>query len=170
MNNKEIDTCKSGKLLGLNIPSSGFVTHIRKTINKRNGILTNLKRFRNLTPKIKATLVKTLLIPGITYGSIPIVMALRTHKIKMQTILNKALRSIHCNEEEYINTAELHLKYNIAPINITNHHKALKTWEAINPCENDRYNRLVTDYTNTHSLFPKTSTTINMELPEPIIT
>ena len=88
----------------------------------------------------------------------------------MQTINNKALRFIHCNEEEYFNTAELHLKYNIAPINITNHHKALKTWETINTCENDQYNRLVTDYTNTHSWFPKTSTIINMELPEAIIT
>lgn len=56
VNDKEIDTCKSGKLLGLNLTSNGFVTHIRKNTNKGKGILSNLRRFSNLTPKIKATL------------------------------------------------------------------------------------------------------------------
>ena len=74
--------CKKGKLLGLKITSNGFVTHIRQTINKGNGVQSNLKRFRNLTPKIKTILVKTLLVPVITYSAIPIVMAFKTQKKK----------------------------------------------------------------------------------------
>lgn len=43
VNDKEIETCKKGKLLGLKITSNGFVTHIRQTINKGNGVLSNLE-------------------------------------------------------------------------------------------------------------------------------
>ncbi len=60
---KEIETIMSGKLLGLNISTTEFVGHISRTIKKGNGILTQLTRFTNLTPKMKTILVKKLLIP-----------------------------------------------------------------------------------------------------------
>ncbi len=53
-------------------------------------------------------------------------MASLTQKRKMQTVLNKALRFIHCNEQDQLNTEELHIKYNIAPLNISNYYKAQK--------------------------------------------
>ncbi len=71
VNGKKIETCTSGKRLGLTITSTGFVSHVRKSINKGKGILTQLKRFRNLSPKMKTTLVKTLLIPVMEYPLIP---------------------------------------------------------------------------------------------------
>ncbi len=117
LNGKEIETCKEGKFLGLNITTHGLVSHIRKTINKGNGILSQLRRFGNLTSKIKAMLVKTLLIPVITYP--PICMASPSQKRKMQTILNEALRFIRCNEQDQLNSSELHIEYNITPLNIT---------------------------------------------------
>ncbi len=66
VNWKEIETCKNGKLLGLNIGSTGFTGHITKTINKGRGILSQLRRFSTLTPTLKTTLIKTLLIPVLT--------------------------------------------------------------------------------------------------------
>ncbi len=78
VNGKEIDTCTKGKFLGLNLTSTGFVSHIKKTINKGNGILSQLKRFSNFTSKMKTTLIKTLLIPVMEYPPIPICMASRT--------------------------------------------------------------------------------------------
>lgn len=67
VNGKKIETSKSSKLLGLNISITGFVGHISTTIKKKgNGILTQLRRFSNLTPKMKI-LVKTLLIPVMEY-------------------------------------------------------------------------------------------------------
>ncbi len=110
INGKEIETSRKGKLLDLNISTHGFVTHITRNINKGKGILSQLKRFSGLTPIIKTTLVKTLLIPVITDPSIPLCMASKTHKKKMQTILNKALRFIHCNEQQQLNTTDLHVK------------------------------------------------------------
>ncbi len=40
VNGKEIEKSSSSKLLGLSISSTGFVSHISKTINKGNGILS----------------------------------------------------------------------------------------------------------------------------------
>ena len=154
----------------MNITSHGFVPHIRKTINKGNGILTQLRRFSNLTPKIKTTLIKTLLIPVITYPSIPICMASKSQQRKMQTILNKAVRFIHCNEQEQLNTQDLHIKYNITPLNIINYHKAINTWETIKISENQQYNLLTTPHNITHSWYPKSSKIITMEPPQAILT
>lgn len=54
-------------------------------------------------------------------------MASRTQNRKMQTVLNKAVRFIHCNEQDQLYTEELHMKYNIAPLNIPNFYKAQKS-------------------------------------------
>ena len=170
VNGKEIDTCKNGKLLGLNITSTGFNGHISKTINKGKGILSQLRRFNNLTPKMKTTLVKTLLIPVMEYPSIPICMASKTQKRKMQTILNKAVRFIHCNEDEQLNTEQLHYKYNITPLNISNYNKALKTWETIRTSEFERYEELTLNRDKSHRWFPKCSNIVNMATPQAIIT
>ncbi len=170
VNGKEIETTTAGKLLGLNITSSGFVGHIRKTINKGYGILSQLKRFSNLTPKIKTTLVKTLLIPVMTYPPIPLCMASPTQKRRMQIVLNKALRFIHCNEDEQLNTSELHIKYNITPLNICNYNKAVNIWETIKISENEQYEELTGLRNKIHTWFPKSSEIIRMEIPQAIIT
>lgn len=170
VNGKEIETSTAGKLLGLNITSSGFVGHIRQTINKGYGILSQLRRFSNLTPKIKTTLVKTLLIPVMTYPPIPLCMASPTQKRQMQIVLNKALRFIHCNEDEQLNTSELHIKYNITPLNICNYNKAVNIWETIKISENEQYEELTGLRNKIHTWFPKSSEIIRMEIPQAIIT
>ncbi len=88
----------------------------------------------------------------------------------MQTVLNKALRFIHCNEQDPLNTEELHIKYNIAPLNISNYYKAQKVWETIRISENDQYNEMVIPQNNAHKWFPKSSDIIGMEPPQAIIT
>ncbi len=88
VSNKEIETSKSGKPLGLNISITGLVGHISRRIKKGNGILTQLRRFSSLSAKMKTTLIKTLLIPVMEYPPIPLCMASRSQKRKMQTVLN----------------------------------------------------------------------------------
>ncbi len=170
VNGTEIETTNNGKLLGLNISLTGFVCHITKTIKKGNGILTQLRRFRNLTPKMKSILVKTLLVPVLEYPPIPICMASNTQKRKMQIILNKAVRFIHCNESEELNTMELHQKYNITPLNISTYYKAQRIWATIQASEPEQYEMLVTPRPNTHTWFPKSSDIVSLEPPQAIIT
>ncbi len=97
-------------------------------------------------------------------------MASRTQKRNMQIVLNKALRFVHCNESEELNTSELHIKYNITPLNISIYQKAIKIWETIKTSEIQQYNNLITPHDKIHSWFPKTSIIITMEPPERIIT
>ncbi len=105
-----------------------------------------------------------------TYPSIPICTASQTQKRKMQTVQNKALSFIHCYEQEPLTAFELHIKYNIAPLNIANYYKAQNTWETIKISENIKYEELVTQHNNTHTWFPKSSNVIKMETPQAIIT
>ena len=104
------------------------------------------------------------------YPSIPICMASQTQKRKMQTVLNKALRFIHCNEQEQLNTFDLHIKYKITPLNISNYYKAQNIWETIKTSENQQYAELITPKNNSHACFPKRSNIIEMEPPQAIIT
>ncbi len=170
VNGKEIETSTSGKLLGLSISYTGFVSHICKTITKGNGILSQIRRFSKLTPKMKTMLVKTLLILVMEYPPVPICMASKTQKSKMQTILNKALRFIHCNEEHQLNSEEIHMKYNITPLGISNYEKSLKIWETLRISEPEQYENLVTPHNNSHGWFPKSSTMISTEPPQAVIT
>ncbi len=96
---------------------------------------------------------------------------LKTHPPKkMQTILNKAVRFIHCNEDEQLNTEQLHLKYDITPLNISNYNKALKTWETIRTSEFEKYEELTLNRDKSHTWFPKCSNIVNMATPQAIIT
>ncbi len=97
-------------------------------------------------------------------------MASKTQKIKLQSVLNKAVRFIHCNENDQMITEQQHVKYNITPLNISIYYKSLKIWETIRTTENVLYEELVTERNNIHSWFPKSSTIINAEGPQAIIT
>ncbi len=53
INGNEHNTSKEGKLLRLRIQTTGIVGHSTNTKNKANAVLTKLRRFTNLTPRIK---------------------------------------------------------------------------------------------------------------------
>ncbi len=52
INGKNIDNIKDGKLLGLKLEVTGLTSHITDKIKKGMGILSKLRRFNNLTPKL----------------------------------------------------------------------------------------------------------------------
>ncbi len=62
------------------------------------------------------------------------------------------------------------MKYNITPLNISNHYTAQRTWETIGVSENEQFKQLVTERDNNHTWFPKSSTVITMGEPQAIIT
>ena len=170
VNDKEMDTCKEGKFLELKLRNTVFIGQYNDVKNKGTAVLTNLKRFRNLSPKVKATLVKTLLIPILEYPPVPICAASLTQKRNMQIVINKALKFINCNEDNEFTVDVLHTLYNITPLNISIHEKAKKTWEAVRVTEPEHYNTLTTTYEREHAWFPKSSKIINENTPEAIIT
>ena len=78
----------------------------------------------------------------------------KTQNKKIQTVINKALKFINCNECYELNTQELHIKCNITPLNLANYYKTQKKWKIIKKTyESEKYDELVTPYNNTHKWF-----------------
>ena len=71
-----------------------------------------------------------------------------------------------------MNTEQLHIKYNIIPLNISIHCKAQQTWETIRMSGNAQYEDLIIgrNKKNTRGSLRALSTIINMEEPQLIIT
>ncbi len=67
VNGRDINTCTEGKFLGLKLQTRGIVGHATEKLSKGKGIISGLRRFDQLTPKLKATLIKTLFIPVLEY-------------------------------------------------------------------------------------------------------
>ena len=139
----DIGHTMGGTLLGLKIQANKLNGHIIEKKNKGNNILTKLKRFTNLTPDIKATLIKTLLLPVLEYPSIPICNITKNQFLILQTVLNKALKFINQNDTVRLNIIkDLHKRYNIVPINVLSHNKAKYIWETISELDEDIFNKL----------------------------
>ena len=171
INNKIINYTKEGTLLGLKLQTNGITGHIADRVNRGNSTLTNLKRFSKLPPPLKATLIKTLLIPIIEYPPIPICGASKTQILKLQRIQNKALRFINHNDIERIDTAKgLHERYKFLPVNISLNQKARKIWETLRGTDEETYNNLMRPIEANHNWFPRTSTLVNNNIPDPMYT
>ena len=112
VNGKWINSWKEGKVLGLKLQSTGIIGHANAIKNKGNGVLSALRRFGNLTPKLEATLVRTQLIPILDYPPIPLSSVSKTQKQAVQVVINKALRFINNNDENRGKMEDLHNKYN----------------------------------------------------------
>ena len=171
INNNLIRHTMEGTLLGLKMKSNGFNGHILERVKRGKGILIQLKRFSKLTPSIKVTLVKTLLIPVLEYPPIPMCSATKTQLLKLQRVQNRALKFINNNDTERIDTIkELHEKYNFLPINISLYNKALKIWQTLEATEEDTYQKLHRQIEGNHTWFPRTSQIVNINTPEPLYT
>ena len=72
VNEKKFNTRKEGKLLGLKLQSTRIIGRVSYRIQKGKGIISKLRRVSYLSPKIKATLIKTLLIAVLEYPPIPL--------------------------------------------------------------------------------------------------
>ncbi len=57
VNGRELDNSKQGKVLGSTIQTNGIIGHVSNIKNKGKVVLAKLRRFINLTPKLKLTLI-----------------------------------------------------------------------------------------------------------------
>ncbi len=62
VNGRKLNKSNEAKVLGLKIQSNGIIGHTANNINKVNAVMAKLRRFVNVTPKLKLTLVKSLLL------------------------------------------------------------------------------------------------------------
>ncbi len=171
VNGKNLNTSKEGRFLGLKLQKTGLVGHVTDKVKKGKAVITNLTRFRNLTTKLKTTLIKTLLLPVIEYPPVPLCAISKTQKKNFQKVINRGLRFVHYNETEILTIEQLHKLYNITPFNISIHNKAHKVWERVKSIEEEEnFEELVRERAKKHSWYPKTSIAYNLPPPAPIYT
>ncbi len=76
----DLENSKEGKMLVLTIQTNGIIGHVYKVKNKGNAVMANIRRFIDLTPKLKLMLIKTLLLPITQYPVIPLCTTSLTQK------------------------------------------------------------------------------------------
>ncbi len=157
-------------MLGLKLQNTGFTGHIFDEINRTCAALIKLYRFASLTPKIKTTLVKTLLLPILEYPPVPLACASKTQQLKMQRALNKSLRFIFRHDNRQLTLEQMHELTSIKPINISLHNKATRIWETIRFTDDETYNGLGANTSPPHYWFPTPQSIINSPTPDPIYT
>ena len=122
----------SGKILGLKISNTSYISHVSERKGKAIYALSRLFRLRKLPSRIKLHLVKTLVLPVLDYPPIPTHALSKTQTLILQRVQNKALRFATDTRYPYNHTTEeLHNTHKIKPLNIRIHNKAQKIWNTI---------------------------------------
>ena len=121
------------KILGLHITTHSFTSrHVEQAADKAQAMLLSLYTFHGLNIKSKSNLVKSYLIPTLTYPCIPLNTASITCIYTLQTILNKALKYIfNIKYPQRVTNKSLHLRLGIKPINQVIHNQAKSIWSKI---------------------------------------
>ena len=145
--NLSLEYQRSGKVLGLNIKSTGISAQVgaRKQIAMDN--LNKLQRFRNLSKSAKTKLYKSLVLSALIYPIVPLNTLHRSRQLELQRVQNKGLRFITgATWTEYRTMESLHRECDMLPVNIVVHNQAKKTWEHIRDFFPDTYNKLVENH------------------------
>ena len=113
--NNNIPYSQEGKVLGLQIKTTGIINHISQRKNYAKHQLIKLRRFSSCPAHIKLKLYKTLIRPILEYPPVPLNTIRPTNMLNLQTIQNQALIWIcgirYPNPRPTIET--LHTTYNI---------------------------------------------------------
>ena len=88
--------------------------------------------FRTLSHKTKLLMIKTLIVPTLTYPCAPLNTASISKTLELQRILNKALRFVYnIYYPDLTSMRELHQRAKIMPINQYIHTYSKNVWEKI---------------------------------------
>ena len=143
VNNNQIPFKNEIKMLGLTLKRTGATSHVTNRINLAKIQSGKIKRFIKLEPKIKLHLYKALIRPLMEYPVIPNGIQLPTHIKKMQIVQNRNLKFVAAYSDQSNNTAEeLHLHYNIEPMNVRMYDAVEKLWTKIETKEPEIHRKI----------------------------
>lgn len=106
--------------------------HVKTSAQIANSYLLNFNRLQGLDLRGRKLLVKSLIIPTLTYPCTILTTAAFSNILKLQRICNKALKFVLKARYPEIHTAKsLHVRSKIRPINKTIHNRSQKMWAKI---------------------------------------
>ena len=121
------------KILGLNINNTSFTAqHVKKSCQRASAMLGEMSHLKKLSIPSKTLLVKSLILPVITYPCIPLNTCSLSCLYQLQTVQNDALRFIYNAHYPFLTSnRSLHHRANLPPINQVIHRRSKSTWEKI---------------------------------------
>ena len=127
--------------LGFNLQRTGFTQHINQRKAIASAAVAKLKRFRNLKPKIKAHLYKSLVRSRLEYPSALIAIMSKTNMKKYQSFQNRIIRNfIATPNEKYDDIGDLHARYKIEALNTRMQRRLKQTWSKFEELEPEMAN------------------------------
>ena len=140
---RQINFTNSVSILGFNLGRTGFKVHINQRMAIARGTITKLKRFKQLKPRTKSYLYKTLVRSVLEYPNTPSCVMSKTNKDKLQKFQNKVIRGfIHSTSEDEIDSIEdLHNLYGVEPINKRMYRRAVTNWDKFTTIDDDTSTR-----------------------------
>ena len=127
-----------------------------------------------MTTADKLYLVKTLIVPSLTYPCIPLNAGSITSHLKLQRVLNRALRFVYRRGPDMPTAVSLLNKAKMLPINQTLYNRAKNIWTKLEA--GIAGDRSTFDMINSipievpHSWYPSSLERSKKEAPPPIIT
>ena len=172
VNNQLIPFTREVHTLGLMIRRTGIVAHIQQRLHMAKGVKTKLKRFKNLRPKVKVHLYKSLVLSVLEYPNIPMCIKSRKNKENIQQFQNGTLRPYTRSQEDdnSLTIQELHDKYKLEAINVHMHRRANKAWDKLRALNEELVERSMIEdqrQTRDHYWWSRISPYINGVPPEP---
>lgn len=170
INNTRIQYTNTANLLGLTLKSNGIHAHVKQKRIQASTTLKKLRRFKNLSPRIKLHLYKALVLPILDYPSIPLNTIKKSNWEKLQSVQNRALRWVNGDIPPYNRTVQdLHTQYGLTPLNQRNHRLASAMWEKIRmefPEETQEIEQQ--EFENTHAWWPLAYLPQDAPEPDPV--
>ena len=174
INGNDLQFANAISMLGIKLTRTGVNAHVRDKINKAKIELSKLKRFKNLTPKIKTHLYKAFIQPIMEYPILPLCGISKSNIMKIQRIQNRAIKFITSNDNEHLTIQQAHEKYNVTAINVRFHNRGKKTWQKLARTEPDLVQRSTNENENNefkdHYWWRRIASSIQDEEPDPIYT
>ena len=175
INNRDIQYSPRGKLLGLQLSSTGLKAHVTARAAQAQKTLDKMKRFSACSEKTKLRLYKTIVKPVLEYPPVPMHAISNNLMIKLQVVQNNALRWVS-NVRWYDNrpVRDLHEEHNMIPINVRLHQRAKKIWESLEANEDPMFEQIQNAHEpdiRDHHWWPRSfHITTNQDEPEPYYT
>ena len=150
---------------------TGFNQHVNDRIRMAKLELAKLKRFKNLTPKIKAHLYKALVRSVLEYPTMPLCGISKTNIMRLQSLQNRAIRFITWNDTEELCIKRSHEKYKTDAYNIRLKQRGQKIWEKLCICEPELTDRSRDENENMDlqdHYWRRIASDIENDIPDPI--
>ena len=149
-----------GSLLGLSVSTGGYTGHVSQRVSKAKAALTKLYRFRDLAIGLKLHVIKSLVLPILTYPPVPLHVLSKTAISRLQKVQNSALRfAFGTRWDDFTSSESLHEAASIPALNVRLHDMAAKVWQRMEDEEWGQYLVLKTMHEETpqrqHAWFPR---------------